>query len=144
MVAPALKDRYIVYTPEKSLVLSKDGTWIETVFADDALENGELYEFDNARAGKEFVSCLNRVDVPAKLVSVGSIRLGLPPIDSDSDSALNALASSAITCMLAIRKFAEHENEAFHELFEDKFTDILRAEKIIRFWAKHLFGNDED
>jgi hypothetical protein len=136
--------KYLISDIAKAHLLTKDEMWVDKLYADDALIEGELMEFVSRSEADQFVRKLKAKGVHTQVVALNSIRLGLPPVEEDYDHALSALCVSAGTCLRVLAKIIEHDPKKMLPLVADNYHDLVRSEKIVKAWVKHLNENGFD
>ena len=142
MVAKSRK--YLISDMAKAHLRTNEQKWVETLYADDALTEGELMAFASRSEAEAFVRKLKAKGVHTQVVALNSIRLGFPPVEEDYDHALSALCVSASTCLRVIAKIIEHDPETILPLVAENYHDLVRSEKVVEAWIKHLKANGWD
>ena len=100
--------------------------------------------FASRSEAEAFVRKLKAKGVHTQVVALNSIRLGFPPVEEDYDHALSALCVSASTCLRVIAKIIEHDPETILPLVAENYHDLVRSEKVVEAWIKHLKANGWD
>ena len=134
----AKKCKYLISDIAKEHLLTNDKKWVETLYADDALRDGELMAFSSRTEADKFVRKLKATGVHTQVVALNSIRLGCPPVEDDYDHALSALCLSADTCLRVIAKIIEHDPKRILPVVAENYHDLVRSEKVVQAWGKHL------
>ena len=142
MVAKSRK--YLISDMAKAHLLTDDQMWVEKLYADDALTEGELMAFASRSEAEEFVRKLKAKGIHTQVVALNAIRLGFPPVEEDYGHALSALCVSADTCLRVIAKIIEHYPETILPLVAENYHELVLSEKVVETWIKHLKANGWD
>jgi len=130
--------KYLISDMAKANLLTNDQMWVHTLYADDALNVGDLMAFASRSEAEKLVLKLKTKGIHTQVVAKNSIRLGFPPVEEDYDHALSALCVSARTCLQVIAKIIEHDPKKILPHLVDNYQDLIRSEKVVQAWVKHL------
>jgi len=83
--------KYLISDMAKANLLTNDQMWVHTLYADDALNVGDLMAFASRSEAEKLVRKLKAKGIHTQVVAKNSIRLGFPPVEEDYDHALSAL-----------------------------------------------------